>query len=54
MVFEHRRDYESQWAALVSIAGKIGGTPHTLLSWAQDLGQPPIQRSARTKLSDFT
>ena len=33
MVFEHRAEYESQWAAVVSIAGKIGCTPQTLLNW---------------------
>ena len=24
MVFEHEREYESQWAAIESIAGKMG------------------------------
>ncbi len=33
MVFEHRAEYGSQWAAVVSIAGKIGCTPQTLLNW---------------------
>ena len=27
MVFEHEREHTSQWAAIVSIAGKIGSTP---------------------------
>ena len=35
MVFEHRGEYESQWAAVVSIAGKIGSTPQTLLNWVR-------------------
>jgi len=30
MVFEHEREHTSQWAAIVSIAGKIGCTPETL------------------------
>jgi hypothetical protein len=30
MVFEHQADYESQWAALNSIAAKIGCTAETL------------------------
>ena len=32
MVFEHRAEHESQWAAVVSIAGKIGCTAQTPLS----------------------
>ena len=35
MVFEHRAEHESQWAAVVSIAGKIGCTAQTLLSWVR-------------------
>jgi transposase-like protein len=30
MVFEAKDQYESQWAAIVSIAGKIGYTAATL------------------------
>jgi transposase-like protein len=30
MVFEHQADYDSQWATLNSIAGKIGCTAETL------------------------
>jgi transposase len=30
MVGEHRADYASEWAALTSIAGKIGCTTETL------------------------
>ena len=35
MVFGHEKDYESRWAALVSISGKIGCTPETLRSWVK-------------------
>ncbi len=35
MVFEHRSEYASQWAAVESIAGKIGCTAQTLLSWVR-------------------
>ena len=35
MLFEHEKDYESRWAALVSISGKIGCTPETLRSWVK-------------------
>ena len=30
MVFEHEREYSSQWSAMCSIAKKIGCTPETL------------------------
>jgi transposase-like protein len=30
MVFEHRAEHPSQWAAIESIAGKIGCTAQTL------------------------
>ncbi len=35
MVFEHEREHTSQWAAIVSIAGKIGCTPETLRTWVR-------------------
>jgi len=35
MVQEHRAEYESQWAAVVSIAAKIGCTPQTLHTWVR-------------------
>ncbi|WP_457389911.1 transposase, partial [Roseateles sp. P5_E1] len=35
LVFEQRGEHESQWAAVVSIAGKIGATPQTLLNWVR-------------------
>ena len=33
MVFDHQREYPSQWQAVVSIATKIGCTPETLRKW---------------------
>ena len=33
MVFEHQGEYESQWAAMVSIGAKIGCTAETLRNW---------------------
>jgi transposase-like protein len=33
LVLEHRSKHPSPWAALESIAPKIGCTPQTLLSW---------------------
>ena len=35
MVFEHEREYGSQWATISSIAGKIGCTPETLRRWVR-------------------
>ena len=35
MVFEHRGEHESQWAAIVSIAAKIGCTAETLRRWVR-------------------
>ncbi len=37
MLFEHEKDYESRWAALASIAGKIGCTAETLRSWVKQI-----------------
>jgi len=45
MVFEHRTEHASQWAAIVSIAAKIGCTAETLRRWVQqaerDTGKRP-------------
>jgi len=35
MVLEHQRDHDSQWAAIGSIAGKIGCTAETLRRWVR-------------------
>jgi len=35
MVFESTRDHRSQWAAILSIANKIGCTPETLRTWVR-------------------
>ena len=45
MVLDHRGDYPSQWAAISSIAMKIGCTAETLRKWVRrterDTGQRP-------------
>jgi transposase-like protein len=45
MVQEHRGEYPSLWAAVESIAPKIGCVPQTLLDWVKraevDAGQRP-------------
>ena len=35
MVFEHQGEHDSQWAAMASIAAKIGCTPETLRNWVR-------------------
>ena len=35
MVFDHQREYPSQWQAVVSIASKIGCTAETLRKWVR-------------------
>jgi transposase len=35
LVFEHQGEHESQWAAIESIASKIGCTPETLRKWVR-------------------
>jgi transposase len=44
MVFEHQAEYESQWAAITSIAGKLGMTNETLRKWVR---QAEIDGGAR-------
>ena len=48
MVLEHRAEHESQWAAIVSIAGKIGCTAQTLLSWVRRHERDSGQREGPT------
>jgi len=35
LVFEHEGEHDSQWAAIVSIASKIGCTAETLRKWVR-------------------
>ena len=48
MVFEHEREHESQWAAIMSIAGKLGMTNETLRKWVR---QAEIDGGARPGVS---
>jgi len=45
MVFEHKSEYSSQWAAIQSIAEKIGCSGETLRNWVRqaerDAGKRP-------------
>src|SRR3954467_3243748 len=56
MVLEHGADHASQWAAIGSIASKIGCTGETLRSWVRQAernqglrGGPTTEDSARIK-----
>jgi len=48
MVFEHRGEYESQWAVVVSIAAKTGSTPRTPLNWVRQHQRDSGQREGTT------
>jgi transposase-like protein len=53
MVQEHRGEYPSLWAAVESIASKIGCVPQTLLEWVKreevDAGTRPGVRTAEAQ-----
>jgi len=50
LVFEHRDEYDSEWAAMTSIADKFGCSPETLRIWVRkterDSGHRPGLTSA--------
>jgi transposase len=43
LVTEHVQDYDSEWAAITAVAGRLGMTPETLRRWVRqavvDAGQ---------------
>ena len=39
MVFDHQAEYGSQWAAMSSIAAKVGCTAETLRKWVRQFEQ---------------
>ncbi len=45
LVREHRAEYPSEWAAISSVAGKLGASPETVRHWVRraqvDAGQRP-------------
>ena len=61
MVAEHREEYGSQWAAIQSIAGKLGMAPETLRLWLRRYRRPLLllrggsaaSRGPAEKLFDF-
>ena len=48
LVFEHESDYESQWAAIGSVAAKIGCTPETLRKWVRQAERDQGRRDGVT------
>jgi len=58
MVFEHESEHGSQWAAMCSIAEKIGCTAETLRKWVRqaerDLGRRPgLTTDERERLKEL-
>jgi transposase len=45
LVFEHQAEHESQWAAIGSIASKIGCTAETLRKWVRQAERDQGKRS---------
>ena len=48
MVLEDRTEHPSQWAAIASIAAKIGCTAQTLSHWVRQAGRDQGQRPGAT------
>lgn len=48
LVFEHEAEYDSQWAAIGSIATKMGCTPETLRKWVRQAERDQGRRGGVT------
>ena len=58
MVYEHESAHESQWAAISSIAPKIGCSPETLRKWVRqserdDGRRPGLTTNERERLKEL-
>jgi transposase len=58
LVLEHQHEHESQWAAIPSVAAKIGCTPETLRIWVRrievDEGRRPgVSSDERARLKEL-
>ena len=48
LVFEHEAEYDSQWAAIGSIAAKMGCTAETLRKWVRQTERDQGRRAGLT------
>lgn len=48
LLVEHRPEYETQWAAITSIASKVGCAPETLRLWVHQAERNAGQRPGLT------
>src|SRR5690606_9418919 len=48
LVLEHQAEYPSQWAAIGSIAGKIGCSAQTLMNWVRQAERDTGRRDGVT------
>ena len=58
MVFEHTPEHSSQWAAITSIAAKIGCNPETLRAWVRQVerdagARPGLTTEERERLKQL-
>jgi len=58
LVFEHEREYDSQWATISSISAKLGMTAETLRKWVRaaetDQGlRPGLTTTERERLKEL-
>jgi transposase-like protein len=58
MVFEHEREHESQWAAISSVASKLGMTPETLRKWVRQAetdggSRPGLSTAERERIKEL-
>jgi transposase-like protein len=52
LVFEQQDKHESQWAAIASIASKMGCTPETLREWVRQVERDSGSRPGMTTEGD--
>jgi len=57
LVFEQQGEYPSRWAAICSIANKIGCTPETLRAWCKRAegaqAGPAVSQTERERLKEL-
>jgi transposase len=58
MIFEHTKEHSSQWAAICSIAGKLGMTAETLRRWVRQAERneglrPGLTSDERTRVKEL-